>query len=160
MWMTLCWLSLSFLLNASRIFNSTMAWWWNLQPIIREKQCYNMLLVKGWYLTTQLCYDMLASGVSHLFLLRMTLMATSSWVLWSRHFRTCPKDPFPITSSTSKRKPMWSCRTWIRNREHSIGNVCVLCVWYVGQYFWIQEPHCMYLNGSSWYNDILHYGFL
>ena len=56
----------------------------------------------------KVCYvveDKMASSPSlhHLFLLRMTFMATSSLVLWSKHFRTCPKDPFPITSSTSKR---------------------------------------------------------
>ena len=37
----------------------------------------------------------------YLFLLRIILMATSSLFLWSRHLRTCPKEPFPITSSTS-----------------------------------------------------------
>lgn len=40
---------------------------------------------------------------TYLFLLRIILMATSSLFLWSRHFRTCPKEPFPITSSTSNR---------------------------------------------------------
>lgn len=66
---------------------------------------------------------------SYLFLLRIILMATSSLFLWSRHFRTCPKEPFPITSSTSNLYPMWSCSTW-KGKRKSTMTIWALCLYW------------------------------
>lgn len=70
----------------------------------------------------------------YLFLLRIILMATSSLLLWSRHFRTCPKEPFPITSRTSNLYAMWSCNTWkttgrtINSKQRSVYYTAIMII--------------------------------